>query len=666
MVCDLMMENFLKKLQLSNNAIEIYLNTIGKSPFTFYELYSIVSKTSLEEFEENLSQLVNGGLLIQIIPKEQETLLHYIAIPPILPIINYFENINANLKGIKDSIYELLVNTVSQIFEQNESIQFDTILENFHDMRKDIGEDIIIQKQEVEDIVEGMEELKNLNEDLTELSQFIKVGTQTQFTQLMKQISSIESEIKERINLLEFKKHKEEILDIIEQIFKEKLDTIVKDFSKRLHETIEQEFDKATKPMMNLVNGIFQYRDDFKLILLNMLTNFETNMNKINDLLKENNDSLSTEMDKLETNITEGINAVIQSSIDEISHLNKPIEVLMKEYYQKVSTSKESILSNIWTVSSLIKINEEIQKYISTSENELIIIVPHLENHLAVEQFEKISRSLKVKIVSSEPHTNSIVKNFESISNITYKTLENESLVAIKGDSNQITIGVMKRESTEQLDDFIGIGSNFKPLIELLDPIIENLWEKALTDSYYSSQKVKTPVIKPKPIKKAEPRIIKEIKPITSPKFQEISPKQTIPENQQEKQLSSRKIPQTSSQKATDQITEIKKKLQQKIKFAPKTIPNSVETIKTKDESGILIGIAFDKLVQKLHSIKGGEFSSELQKIADLVLERRGFSVTLHKLRSLINKFRFNDFLLNENDKNQILVNIETWKKKLT
>jgi hypothetical protein len=192
------------------------------------------------------------------------------------------------------------------------------------------------------------------------------------------------------------------------------------------------------------------------------------------------------------------------------------------------------------------------------------------------------------------------------------------------------------------------------------------LWEKALTDSYYSSQKVKTPVIKPKPIKKAEPRIIKEIKPITSPKFQEISPKQTIPENQQEKQLSSRKIPQTSSQKATDQITEIKKKLQQKIKFAPKTIPNSVETIKTKDESGILIGIAFDKLVQKLHSIKGGEFSSELQKIADLVLERRGFSVTLHKLRSLINKFRFNDFLLNENDKNQILVNIETWKKKLT
>ncbi|MHA2283782.1 MAG: hypothetical protein ACXAC5_23305 [Promethearchaeota archaeon] len=661
-----MMENFLKKLQLSNNAIEIYLNTIGKSPFTFYELYSIVSKTSLEEFEENLSQLVNGGLLIQIIPKEQETLLHYIAIPPILPIINYFENINANLKGIKDSIYELLVNTVSQIFEQNESIQFDTILENFHDMRKDIGEDIIIQKQEVEDIVEGMEELKNLNEDLTELSQFIKVGTQTQFTQLMKQISSIESEIKERINLLEFKKHKEEILDIIEQIFKEKLDTIVKDFSKRLHETIEQEFDKATKPMMNLVNGIFQYRDDFKLILLNMLTNFETNMNKINDLLKENNDSLSTEMDKLETNITEGINAVIQSSIDEISHLNKPIEVLMKEYYQKVSTSKESILSNIWTVSSLIKINEEIQKYISTSENELIIIVPHLENHLAVEQFEKISRSLKVKIVSSEPHTNSIVKNFESISNITYKTLENESLVAIKGDSNQITIGVMKRESTEQLDDFIGIGSNFKPLIELLDPIIENLWEKALTDSYYSSQKVKTPVIKPKPIKKAEPRIIKEIKPITSPKFQEISPKQTIPENQQEKQLSSRKIPQTSSQKATDQITEIKKKLQQKIKFAPKTIPNSVETIKTKDESGILIGIAFDKLVQKLHSIKGGEFSSELQKIADLVLERRGFSVTLHKLRSLINKFRFNDFLLNENDKNQILVNIETWKKKLT
>lgn len=663
-----MMEDFLKKLQLSNNAIEIYLNTIGKAPLTYYELYSIVSKTSLDEFEENLSQLINGGLLIQIIPKEQETLLHYLAIPPILPIINYYENINANLKGIKDSIYELLVNTVSQTFQQNENIQLDTILDSFHDMKKDIEEDIIIQKQEVEDVVEGMEELKSLNNELAELSQIIKAGTQTQFSHLMKQISGIKAEITGKIDLLEFKKHKEEILTIIEQVFKEKVDTLVKGFSKNLHETIEQEFDKAIKPMKNLVNTTFQYRDDFKLILLNMLSNFETKMNKIYDILKENNDSLSKEMEKLESNITEDMNAVIQSSIDEVSNLNKPLESLMREYYQEVSTSETSTLSNIWTVSSLIKINEEIQKSISTAENELVIIVPHLENHLALEQFEKIPRSLKIKIVSSEPHTNSTVKNFHSISNIIYKTLENDNIIAIKADSNQMTIGVIQKEAKEQLNDFIGIGSNFKPLISLLDPIIKNLWEKAYSDTHYGSQKTKTPTVASKPIKRDQLETAKEIKPITSPKFQNVSSKQNYSGNQQGKQLQAEKTPQSTppAQKTTERITEIKKKLQEKIQFAPKQTPKPAKTLKTKDETGILISAAFDNLVQKLHNLKGEKFSEELQKIADLVLEKKGFSVTLHKLRSFINQHRFNDQLLSEIDKKEIVENVESWKDKLT
>jgi hypothetical protein len=662
------MEDFLKKLQLSKNAIEIYLKRIGRSPLTYYELYSIVSKTSLDEFDDNLSQLINGGLLIQLIPKKQEILSHYYAIPPILPIVNYYENINANLQGIKDSIYDLLANTVNQTFQQNEGIQLDTTLDKFHDMREDIEEDIIIQKQEIEDIVKGMEELKNLDKKISGLSQLIKVETQTQFTNFMKQISIIKSEITEKVNSLEFKKHKQDILNIIERIFKEKLDTLVKDFSKRLHETVEQEFDKATKPIGNLINSIFQYRDDLKLILLSMLSNFETKMNKAHEMLKKNNDSLSKEKEKLEIKIIENMNAVIQSSIDQVSQLNKPIENLMKEYHKEVSTPDKLLIANIWTVSSLIKINEEIQKAVSTSQEDLLIVVPHLENHLAVEQFENIPRSLKIKIVSSEPHTNSTVKKFSLITNIKYKTLENEDLIAIKGDSNLITIGVIQKDAKERLNDFIGIGSNFKPFIELLDPLMNNIWEEAYSDTFYASQKVKTSTIPLQSIRKAKTGPIKEIKPIISSKVQKTSVPQKSVIDQQEKLVSSEKISQTIAlnQKATDKIAEIKKKLQERIKVAPKPTPKSVKTAKTGDKTGILINTAFENLVQKLNNLKGEEFSTELQKIADLVLEKRGFSVTLHKLRSLINQYRFNDILLDKKDIKQIIENIESWKKKLT
>ena len=48
------MEDFLKKLQLSEEAIKIYLKSLGKVPLTYYELYSITPKLAQDKFEENL------------------------------------------------------------------------------------------------------------------------------------------------------------------------------------------------------------------------------------------------------------------------------------------------------------------------------------------------------------------------------------------------------------------------------------------------------------------------------------------------------------------------------------------------------------------------------------------------------------------------------------
>ena len=59
------MEAFLRKLQLSESAIKIYLKSLGKTPLTYYELYSIVPKVSTNEFKEIVNDLLNSGLLLQ-------------------------------------------------------------------------------------------------------------------------------------------------------------------------------------------------------------------------------------------------------------------------------------------------------------------------------------------------------------------------------------------------------------------------------------------------------------------------------------------------------------------------------------------------------------------------------------------------------------------------
>jgi sugar-specific transcriptional regulator TrmB len=651
------LEVFLKKLQLSDSAIRIYLNSLGKFSLTYGELFSLAPNLSKDEFETNLAQLVNGGLLFQVNPSSQKMLPSYLILPPIFPIINYYENINVNLAGIKDSIHELMINTIKQMFQQNNPIQLDLILKSFQEMKKDINEDIIIEKKEVEDAVEGMEELKNVKTGLTELNQQIKIITQTQFAALMKEMSSIQSEITEEINNLEFKKHKKEIVEIIDNKFKKKLDRLAQDFSRDLHEIIEEKFDSASKPMETLINNTFQYRDDFKLILLDMLNNFETKMNKIHNLIKKNDDKLSKEMNDFEIKIAENLDSVIQNSIDQISGLNRPAEDLMKDYYHRISSTDRTSVSNIWTINSVAKINEEIQKLLSTCEKELIIIIPKVENHLTAELFENINRSLKMKVAASEPHTNSSVKKFKNITNLIYKTLQNENLIVLKGDSDHIIIGVIQGDATDPLNDFMGIGSNFSPIIELLEPIVRKFWEEAYLDSYQSSQKSQPSFNSEASSKSGKYR---SAKPITSPKVQTTEVRNFLSKKTEKVtfQTTPQPIP-TSFPKPEEQVEQIKQKLQEKIRST------SAPTPKTGGEEGILINTSFNNLTQKLNDMKGEEFSLELQKVADLILEKRGFSVTLHKLRSVINHYRFIDTLLNESDIKQILENIEDWKRKL-
>ncbi len=669
------MDDFLRKLQLDENAIEIYLKSLSKFPLTYYELYSIVPKATLEEFNKSISDLLDAGLITQQPSKKQETITQYLTLPPILPILNYYNNININLGDIKNSIQELMINSVNEIFQENKTIELDSIMQTFQEIKKDIDEDSIIEKQEIEDIVEGMEELNMVKQKLSVLHQKIISITQTQFADLIKTLNSLKNGIIENINSMEFKKHKEEIISLIEQQFKEKLENMVKDFINNLHELIEKEFDETGKPVENSTDLIVQYQNDFKMLLLNMLSNFETKMNKIHDLLKENQENLFAKMKNLEIKIAENLNAIIQNSINEVSNLNRPIENVLKNYLQEISTVDKDLFNNVWIISSVTKINETIQHLLVNSKENLTIIIPYIENHLALEQFDNITGNLKIKIASSEAHTNSMVKNFKNIKNIIYRTYQNKDFVALKGDNKQLIIGVIQ-DSKNPLDDFIGIGTTFDPLIKLLDPLIQDVWENAYTDTFHGTQMAKT---QPSMTTTTTPKALTTARPIVSTKLdsnkivnksvniksKETKPTITIPSKIQEipkndiRSIKSQTTQTPSPTSSKPQITDLKQKLQEKIDFI------SVAQPKVDDEAGILINNAFTNLINKLDNIKGDEFGKELQDIADLILEKKGFSVTLHKVRSTINKHKDKLSLLDSNDKKEILEDIQSWKKKI-
>ena len=529
-----------------------------------------------------------------------------------------------------------MINSINEIFKKNKGIELDTILKTFQEIKKDIDEDSIIERQEIEDIVREMELLKELNKDMLNLYQNIKGVTQKIFSDLIKTINSFKTDLIEGINSLEFKKHKQEIIKTVEKIFKGKFESMVKDFINNIQNLIANKLDETSQLFENTLKKVFQYREDFKIHLLDMLSNFETKMNKIHELIKENKEDLFGGMKNLEIKIVENLNSIIQNSINEVSSLNNPIEHVLKKYFQEI-VSSDSTINNIWIINSVTKINEEIKKIINNSKEEITIIIPNLENYLSIEQLKEITSNLTIKIASSEAHTNSLVKKFKNINNLTYKTLQNDDLILAKADNDQIVIGI-KQDSKDILSNFIGIGSNFEPFITLLNPVLQSIWEHAYTDTFYAAQKAKTKISTIIPSDLQDKKEATKIKKI--PK--KISEKQNV-----------------SPPPLNGQIKDLKKKLQEKIDFLSAVHP------KTGDNAAVLIDTALNNLIQKISNLKGNEISKELQNIADLILEKKGFSVTLHKIRITINKYKNKSTLLDENDKKDIFQEIETWKQKL-
>jgi len=287
-------EEFLKKLQISDNAIKLYLQSIGRKALSSFELYSILSNISQEEFVKSLKELIDAGLLIPINPQSPDLLLQYLTIPPITPIINYYDNINANLDGIKNQIHRLLSNSLKRIFQENTIIELDTTFNATQELRKDFEEDVIIQKQDIDDVVQGMENLKIIKNVLDELHKTIKGITQNQFSYLIKLITTIKKDLNKKIESLELKKSEKAIKSVIEDVFQENFEKILKDFTVNLHKLIEDEFNNTIESLNNIINSTFQFRDDFQMLLLNMLNSYESKINKTIEMIKKKRNNLSS------------------------------------------------------------------------------------------------------------------------------------------------------------------------------------------------------------------------------------------------------------------------------------------------------------------------------------------------------------------------------------
>ncbi|TXT64597.1 MAG: hypothetical protein BAJALOKI3v1_190038 [Promethearchaeota archaeon] len=664
------MKEFLKKLGLSENAINIYLKVLGDIPHTYYELKAILPEIENNTFNDTLEELNEHKLIITLETENKKKLKSYYAVPPITPILNYYSNIESSFSDIKNAIQNLIVKSVGEIFQNENKLELDSIYNDFKDIKKDFDEDSLLQKKDAEDIAKEMDNIKDIETEVSELQKRIMGITQTEFGNLVKIIGQLRKDIISKIQDLNLKKREEVVIEAVEEVFDAKVDKTVGDFTNRVTSLIEREFDQVSlKPILN---ASIQQRNDFKMLLLNLLSSFEMKMKRLGESIKEKKDNLDPNIESLKNTILSKLNIIISNSVDQIANLNQPILRALSNYRQIALKTEDLKNEYIWKIKSTTLINEHIINAIHNSTSELIIIIPNLKDYLSNDLLEDLPKNLRIRIASSDPHVNSKVMKLKSIENLEFRNYENKNFIGLKSDEDLLFMGFIDQDPEDILDNFTGIGINNSKLVKLFQKALYNVWSAAEPDYGGVPKKPmrSSPTPAPTPTK---------TKQYTQSHTQQSRPNLRQTDLERSKKLETIETKPKGEEKLSEKIgnelkTSIEKNDREKMKKEKKPQVSGLGiaqdfkskiTPKPDDSVGMEINTAFNSLLKKLNELTGQTFAQSLEKIADLILEKRGFSVTLHDLRRTINDYKNARGVLSGGEKEQIFNKIEEWKNRL-
>jgi len=155
------LKDLLKSFHLSGNAIQIYIEGLGKSPLTFSEINKILPDLSEDDVKKIINELIEKKLVLLIFPKYSESIPHYLIIPPFSAVLNSIIKLNSssedkNIEDIKrnpqldkfqDSLYQDLEiisqDLINVIGPQDNSNQTNEILSEVEENVKKFGQVIL-------------------------------------------------------------------------------------------------------------------------------------------------------------------------------------------------------------------------------------------------------------------------------------------------------------------------------------------------------------------------------------------------------------------------------------------------------------------------------------------------------------------------------------------
>jgi hypothetical protein len=167
------LKNLLKSFNLSDDAMNIYIEGLGKFPITLSEIHKIIPKSSIDHVRETLDDLINKKLVLTMKTKYSDAFPHYLFLPPFAAVINAFSNLDEEPRE-----------NHSQVEGKK------TLIEKFQD---NILHDIETISQDLIEIISAQSESHQTTEILSEVEKNVKKFSQVLLTEVNELIAKLKT-----------------------------------------------------------------------------------------------------------------------------------------------------------------------------------------------------------------------------------------------------------------------------------------------------------------------------------------------------------------------------------------------------------------------------------------------------------------------------------------
>ena len=168
------MKELLKMYDISEDAIKVYLEGVGKFPFTLSEIHKTLPKSSVDEVKQTVSELIDKKLVLIMKSKFSDIFPHYLFLPPFAAVINAFSKLDENYEDITPQVKGN--NTTAEVFQDN------------------LLHDIELISQDLIEVISTQSEGNQTTEILSEVEKNVKKFSQVLLTEVNELIAQLKSQ----------------------------------------------------------------------------------------------------------------------------------------------------------------------------------------------------------------------------------------------------------------------------------------------------------------------------------------------------------------------------------------------------------------------------------------------------------------------------------------